>query len=413
MEAVLSIFSLLECFTPTLNGVEQCIVALCLVHFTDRIKACIANIKQVTQETLHPVYNVRGPVQKFHHLLDSLDCIFNNRPGRILRSVSTAMLYHLAQTCKAFVLIASTPIIAASYELVHTQVIIAESFPDVVSGWWRHELDISDGPDDLGTWSDYDNGQIQRDAKNIYHWLLGYLHLPKIMKHPTVSALVHAILCRALLDGFWWVCIKACEVLQNVMPEPNGPFSVVALFGLVGLWLPLYCCGIVLKFLFRPNRVLASIPVILALASCHIPGALELDKSGVPVAFHAHMTWFGWVYYSLTAFRILFCALRAVGMHRMARDLRQDARLRIAALRTNPDNDRDQLARYIRSEKMYYRSYNYGAACFAWHAMTLLRVMEHGPSLQSPCLTWLTWGFGGSIRLIIIHSHLSYGEWLG
>jgi hypothetical protein len=138
----------------------------------------------------------------------------------------------------------------------------------------------------------------------------------------------------------------------------------------------------------------------------------QLGQVRVLVAFQAHMAWFGWVYYSLTAFRILFCTLRVVGMHRMARDLKQDAKLKLAALRNDPDNDRDQLARHIRLEKLYYRSYDYGAACFAWHAMTLLRVMEHGSSLRSPCSTWLTWGFGISIRLILIHSHLSYGGWL-
>jgi hypothetical protein len=396
MEAVLGVFSILECFTPTLNWVEQCIVVLCVIHFADKIKAEITNIsasvtsiKQVTQETLHPVYNVIRPVEKLHRLLNSLDSISDNRPGRMLRSVSAVILYHVAQTCKAFVLIAWTPILVAAYEFVYTQVMIAESIPEVLSGWWRHELDIPDGSDDLGTWTDFDNGQLQRDAKNLYNWLSGYLNLTKIMKHPTISALVHAMLCRAMLDGFWWGCIKACEVLQNIMPEPTGPFSVIASFGMVVLWLPLYCCGIVLMLLLRPSQVLASIPVILGLASC-IPGTFNLDESGIPVAFQAHMAWFGWVYYSLAAFRILFFALRAVGMHRIARDLRQDVKLKLAAIRTNPGNDRDQLARYIRAEKMYYRSYDYGAACFAWHAMSLLRVMEHSPSLQSPCPIWLT-----------------------
>lgn len=165
--------------------------------------------------------------------------------------------------------------------------------------------------------------------------------------------------------------------------------------------------------LFRPNQVLASFSVVLLVTAAFIPNAFDLDMSALtPLAFRAHMTWFGWVYYSLTALRIIFCALRVVGMHRMARDLRQDAKLKLAALRTNPANDRDQLARYIRSEKMHYRSYDYGAACFAWHAMSLLRIMEQGPSLQTPCPIWLTWGFGVLVRLVIIHSHMSYGGWL-
>jgi hypothetical protein len=103
MEGVLSILSLLECFTPALDWAEQCIVVLCLAHFADNIRAGIANIERVTQKKLHLVYHRIGPIEKFHHLLDFLDFISNNRPARILRAVSSAILYHLAQTCRAFV----------------------------------------------------------------------------------------------------------------------------------------------------------------------------------------------------------------------------------------------------------------------------------------------------------------------